>query len=94
MFTMGNAKNDEEYFDRWAQHYSESVKTNLCPYYEWFVFKLSDETKKVCEALPGRDLYYVTFNLTTANCSCDEPSHGACRKNRLSSQNTLTATAS
>ena len=60
MFAMEEAKNDDEYFDRWAKQYSATVKTNLCPYYEWFGFKLSEETKKFCKTLPGQQLYFIT----------------------------------
>lgn len=51
MYAMQPAQNDDEYFDRWALHYSSSVDHNVCPFYEWFGFKLSADTLKVCGTL-------------------------------------------
>jgi hypothetical protein len=46
---------DENYMvDCWARHYSEIVKTNLCTYFEWFKFKIKNETKEFCKTLPGK----------------------------------------
>ena len=59
---MPNAEKDDEYFDRWAKHYSDSVQTNLCPFYEWFGFTLTEDTKKLCESLPGL-LLLVDFRI-------------------------------
>ncbi len=64
MFAMDKAKDQEEYYDRWAKHYSDSVQTNLCPYYEWFGFKLSNETKEFCKTLTGS---YLIQLFTTAS---------------------------
>ncbi len=53
MYAMERPKDQEEYHDRWAKQYSDSVQANLCPFYEWFGFKLSNETKEFCKTLPG-----------------------------------------
>jgi hypothetical protein len=45
---------EDDYFDRWVRHYSESVKTNMCPYFEWFNLKITHETKEFCKTLPGK----------------------------------------
>jgi hypothetical protein len=50
---MGGVSDENDYFDRWTRHYSEAVNANLCPYFEWFKVKISDDTKKFCETLPG-----------------------------------------
>ncbi len=54
-------KDNNEYYDRWAWHYSETVHTNLCPYYEWFGFKLSNETNAFCRTLPGSNYTNLFF---------------------------------
>ena len=53
LFKMEPAAHEDDLFDRWVRQYSEAVKTNLCPYFEWFNLKITDETKEFCKTLPG-----------------------------------------
>jgi hypothetical protein len=50
---MERPAHEDDLFDRWVRQYSEAVKTNLCPYFEWFNLKITDETKEFCKTLPG-----------------------------------------
>ena len=36
-----------------AKKYSQGVNTNLCPYFEWFGWPLTSDTKDVCDSLPS-----------------------------------------
>ena len=38
--------------DLWARRYSQLVSTNLCPYFDWWKFALTAETRSVCQGLP------------------------------------------
>ena len=51
---MKKPAQEDDYFDRWTRYYSESVRKNLCPYFEWFKLKLTKETKAFCSTLPGK----------------------------------------
>jgi hypothetical protein len=51
---MDPPANEDDLYDRWVRQYSEAVKTNLCPYFEWFNLKITDETKTFCKTLPGK----------------------------------------
>merc|ERR1712179_90691 len=42
---------EDDRLDTWARLYSQEVGTNLCDYFEWFRFPLSDETWNVCRGL-------------------------------------------
>ena len=55
-FELGTADDEEGYYDRWTRQYSEVVKTNMCDYFGWFNVKISEETKKFCQTLPGTSL--------------------------------------
>jgi hypothetical protein len=37
----------------WARLYSQTVNTNLCPYFEWWGWTLTAETKEACSKLPA-----------------------------------------
>ena len=39
--------------DMWARLYSQTVNTNLCPYFEWWGWTLTAETKDACSKLPA-----------------------------------------
>ena len=54
LFKMERPANEDDLFDRWVRQYSEAVNTNLCPYFEWFNLKITDETKTFCKTLPGK----------------------------------------
>ena len=70
LFAMERAKEESEYYARWARHYSETVKFNMCPYFEWFTFiKLPEETKKLCETLPGTSV--ITNKIESLVNICD-----------------------
>ena len=49
----GDERNNE-----WVVRYSKEVNKNLCPYFEWWNWPLTDATKEVCSSLPsaGDDL--------------------------------------
>jgi hypothetical protein len=38
--------------DMWARHFSQTVSTDLCPYFEWWGWKLTKDTKDICAKLP------------------------------------------
>jgi hypothetical protein len=38
-----------------ALKYSQQVNTNLCPFFGWFGWPISEATKAVCETLPTWD---------------------------------------
>ncbi len=50
---MTPPKDNNDYLNHWVRHYSETVQTSLCRYYEWFGFVLSNETHAICDTLPG-----------------------------------------
>jgi hypothetical protein len=54
LFKMDPPAHEDDLYDRWVRQYSEAVKTNLCPYFEWFNLKITDETKTFCKTLPGK----------------------------------------
>lgn len=64
--------------DSWAQNYMAQVGYDLCDYFEWWTWELSNDTYALCETLPplGKDLmeayrrefsrmtlYYCVLNL-------------------------------
>ena len=53
-FELGVAQNDNDYYERWTRHYSEAVKTNMCDYFGWFNFNITEETTEYCQTLPGK----------------------------------------
>jgi hypothetical protein len=61
---MDPPAHEDDLYDRWVRQYSEAVKTNLCPYFEWFNLKITDETKTFCKTLPGK---YAFQNLLIYN---------------------------
>ena len=61
-FELGIAKDENDYYDRWTQHYSEAVKTNMCDYFGWFNVKITAETKQYCQTLPGKQTRPQTWN--------------------------------
>ena len=65
MYAMPRAKNEDDYYDRWAKHYSASVKTNVCPYFEWFGFPLTKGTKNFCGTLPGQRFLFCMSIIPT-----------------------------
>ena len=46
---------DMEKLDLWARVYINQVQVNLCDYYEWWGWKLANETKALCSELPDLD---------------------------------------
>ena len=52
-YALPEINDDNQKLDLWAQRYSQTVNTNLCPYFEWFGWPLSAETKIVCNKLPA-----------------------------------------
>ncbi len=57
--------------DLWARKYMKQVNFNLCSYFEWWGWQLTDETKTVCSELPAleEDLLADYFHPTE---------HGTC----------------
>ena len=51
-YSLPNVETENERLDLWARRYSEQVNTNLCPYFKWFQWPLSQETEDFCETLP------------------------------------------
>ena len=43
--------------DLWARNYSQLVNVNLVPFFEWFKWPLSQETKNTCSQLPNSHKY-------------------------------------
>jgi hypothetical protein len=58
---MDPPAHEDDLYDRWVRQYSEAVKTNLCPYFEWFNLKITDETKTFCKTLPGKNALQNLF---------------------------------
>ena len=52
-YTLPTISNDNEKYDMWARLYSQTVNTNLCPYFEWWGWTLTNETKTSCALLPA-----------------------------------------
>ncbi len=46
---------DMNRLDVWARKYAKEVDKNLCSYFEWWGWQLSDETKNACAELPALD---------------------------------------
>ena len=44
---------DKGEYDMFARMYSQEIKKNTCPYWEWWGYELSKETKAICENLPS-----------------------------------------
>lgn len=38
----------------WARFFMEGVKTDLCEYFQWWKWELSEETKRVCESMDNK----------------------------------------
>ena len=54
-YTLPYINSENDRLDLWARRYSEEVNTNLCPYFEWFQWPLSQDTKDFCKTLPAWD---------------------------------------
>ena len=52
-YTLPTIYNDNEKLDMWARRYSQTVNTNLCPYFEWWGWPLTADTKAECSKLPA-----------------------------------------
>jgi len=81
-YTLPNITNNNDKLDMWARRYSQTVNTNLCPYFEWWGWPLTAETKDACSKLPKwnqnplaryEGVYIlVTLNIFTRNIRyCD-----------------------
>ncbi len=72
-YTLPQISNDTEKLDMWARLYSQTVNTNLCPYFEWWGWPLSIETKTSCALLPAwiQDPFarFASKHFITVNCS-------------------------
>ncbi len=44
---------NNEKMNRWVLLYSQAVNTNLCPYFEWWGWTLTNDTKASCAQLPA-----------------------------------------
>ena len=54
-YTMPVISDNAQKWNRWALLYSQSVNTNLCPYFEWWGWTLTADTKASCAQLPAWD---------------------------------------
>ena len=52
-YTLPEIFGNNQKLDIWARKYSQTVSTNLCPYFEWWGWILTEETKKICATLPA-----------------------------------------
>ena len=52
-YTLPEISDDTAKLDMWARLYSQTVNTNLCPYFEWWGWTLTAETKDACSKLPA-----------------------------------------
>jgi hypothetical protein len=64
---------NNEKLNRWALLYSQTVNTNLCPYFEWWGWTLTVDTKTSCAQFPawnqdplGRFASIVLFNFSVS----------------------------
>ena len=48
-------ESDDVRLDIWAHFYVTKLQKNLCPYFEWWGWQLSEETLITCESLPAFD---------------------------------------
>ena len=51
-YTLPSVSSDNAKLDMWARLYSQTVNTNLCPYFEWWGWPLTADTKEACALLP------------------------------------------
>ena len=52
-YTLPVISDNAQKWNRWALLYSQTVNTNLCPYFEWWGWTLTAETKASCAQLPA-----------------------------------------
>ncbi len=52
-YNLPSLSSDDTKLDMWARRYSQTVKTNLCPYFEWWGWPLTAATKEACALLPA-----------------------------------------
>jgi hypothetical protein len=52
-YKIPETSDDTQKLDDWAQSYSQYVRTNLCPYFQWFGLALSNQTEYICSQMPS-----------------------------------------
>ena len=50
--TIPDITDNDVKYDMWARKYSQTVKANLCYYFDWFKWPLTSNTRTVCAGLP------------------------------------------
>ncbi len=62
--------------DFWARLYIQQVGFDLCSYFEWWGWELTDETRSICSELPQTDEDLLKdFNLETDHGNCPDGWH-------------------